>query len=380
MNEADIVDTEEIKTHKKLSIIERITTLMGKTMGGVSSMITGSGMIKGISILLIVLGWVDKNSSLGIMMEAAGNTMFYFMPIMLGYSAAKAVGLSEITGITLGAFLVYPKLIDFQVQILNQNLVFSYANSFLPIILICVFARQIEKLALAYLPELTRHIFTPFIVLAISAPIGFLVIGPLIDGVGGLILDFFYAIYGLSPIIALGLIGMLWYVFVATGIHIVLVALTMANLLNGNPDAIMGAISILVWAQTAAVLAILLKTKKRSLKKDCVSALISGMLGIAEPAVFGITLKRKKIFIISSLGGGLLGAAAAFFNLHKYTLTGGGIFGFLSYIDPATENYQEVIYAIIAATVGFAFTFLATYLVYQDKDSVRGLQEDDIVI
>ena len=215
--------------------------------------------------------------------------------------------------------------------------------------------------------------------LVVAVPISFLVIGPVASWLSGGIGALCSAVYGFNPIIAGFLVGALWQVLVIFGLHWGLVPVMYNNYSTLGYDTFVTANFTASFVQTAAVLAILLKTKDKKLKSLSVPAFLSGICGVTEPAIYGITLPKKKPFYITCLTAGIGGAIMGAFGVASYVSGGLGVFKFPCFI-PTTEAIEklgitDVMYdlrtvALIVLAV-MVLTFVIVWFTYKDNEPVK---------
>lgn len=355
--------------------------------------LAASGMLKGILAFLISIKVLDASSDTYIMFQQIGDAIFYFMPIVIGYTAAKKFKLSPLTGMTIGMALVIPtlQLSTFQAnfaaaervpEILFAGTMFesavymklfgfipvvlnNYASTVVPVIFIVAFASVIERIAKKHIPEMVQNFFVPFCVLAISLPIGFIVIGPIISILTNILQSGFSILMAFSPVLYGLILGTLWQVLVIFGLHWSVVPLMYIQLAEFGVSQVLVPAFAPSFAQTAVVAAMYFKLKDKKLKSMTIPAIISGIMGITEPAIYGITLPKMKPFIFSLIGGGVGGAMMMAFNLIAYRTGGLGIFGIFSYID-LDGNASGMYLALLSITVAAAIGFLLTIFFWND--------------
>ena len=171
----------------------------------------------------------------------------------------------------------------------------------------------------------------------------------------------------LSPVVAGLFLGASWQVLVIFGLHWGVIPIAFVNLTSLGYDYVLSMVFAASFAQTAVVLAIALKTKDQKLRALSIPAIISGIFGVTEPAIYGISLPRKKPFYIScvaaSIGGGILGFA----GVNTYILGGLGVFGIPSMINPATNDISGMVWALVAVGISMVLAFVATYVTFKDE-------------
>lgn len=371
-------DSETTKNKNILnSFIDIISSIFTPILGALAA----TGMIKGFNALFTSLGWLDPASGTYEILNIVGDALFYFLPVFLGYTAIKKFGGSPFIGMTIGAALVYPTLSQIMagepLYTLFAGTIFespiyidflgipvilmSYSSSVIPVILASYFAAKIENLFKKIIPDVVKTFLVPFFTLLVSIPLTFLVIGPVATWAANLIGAGTMRVYEISTLGAGALLGAFWQVFVIFGLHWGLVAIAMNNVMTIGSDPILAMIFAASFAQIGAVLGVWIKTKDPKVKSLSAPAFISGIFGVTEPAIYGITLPRKKPFIIScvaaGIGGGIIGAAGT--KLHF--MGGLGIFGYPSYVHPEEGMNSAFIALVIATILAFILGFVLTY-------------------
>lgn len=372
----DYVDTSN------MSIADKFIDLISGIFNPILGPMCAAGMIKGFNAMFLAFGWLSANNGTYIILNAIGDSLFYFLPVILGISAAKKFGMDGYIGATIGAALCYPTIVAmagsktalftvFKGTILQApvHMTFlgipvismNYTSSVIPIILSVWFASKVQKVARKVIPDVVKTFLVPFAILLITVPITFLIIGPVATWLGNAIAAVVSAVYNFSPILAGVLMGAFWQVFVIFGVHWGFVAVMMTNIAAIGYDPILGLSLAASFAQTGVVLAIIFQTKDEKTRSIAIPAFVSGIFGVTEPAIYGVTLPRKKPFILSciasAIGGGLIG----FFGTKVYIMAGMGIF---SIPDAIGKNgvdsgvYGLIISMAIATVLGFALQMI----------------------
>lgn len=380
------VDADE-GDNQKASFIDIISSIFTPVLG----VLAATGMIKGLVALFVALGWLQNTTGTYHILNAIGDSLFYFFPIFLGYTAITKFGGNKFIGMAIGASLVYPTLTTLTtgdpITTLFSGSVFqspiyitflgipvilmSYASSVIPIILAAYFGAKVEKFFRKVIPDVVKAFVVPFLTLLVVVPLTFLIIGPIATWAGVLLGQATLWLYNLSPLIAGLFVGGFWQVFVIFGLHWGLVPIAINNLTVNGADPILGTMFAASFAQIGAVLAVWLRTKDQKLKSLSLPAFISGIFGVTEPAIYGITLPLKRPFIISCIGGAIGGAVLGFMGSQLYMVGGLGIFGIPTYISPAGGLDRGFWGAIIAMIVGFAAGFLLTLLFGMGKGNTE---------
>lgn len=391
-NLGSVSENSDSNSDEKMGLGARFIDMISGVFQPILGVLAATGMIKGFAALILALGWVEATSGTYQLLNIAGDGLFNFLPIFLGYTAMKKFGGTPFIGMAIAAALVHPTLATLTTgevsKVLFQGTIFespihitflgtpvilmSYASSVIPIILSAFVASKVEKGLKKIIPDVVKTFVVPFFTIVIMVPLTFLVIGPISTWAGSLLGAATVWIYELSPLVAGLIIGGFWQVFVIFGLHWGLVPIAINNLTTMGYDPVLATTVMVCFAQIGAVLAIILKTKDKALKSLSVPAFISGIFGVTEPAIYGITLPLKKPFIMSciggAVGGGIIGATAG-----KLWMFGGmGVFVFPAFIKPGSGLDMSFWGAIIAMVAGFAVAFVLTYLfggINQEKSS-----------
>jgi len=389
ISESDNNKDNVSKEKKNNSVLNTLIDVISGIFQPILGVLAATGMIKGLTAMILAFGWVTTEDGLYILLNATGDAFFHFLPIFLGYAAAKKFNVIPFVGMAIGAALTYPTINQVMegdaLYTLFQGTLFetpiyielfgipvilmSYATSVVPIILSVYFASHVEKFARKVIPDVVKLFLVPFFTMLIVVPLTFLVIGPVATWISQIIGSGAAGVYELSPVLMGVLVAGLWQVLVMFGLHWGLVPIGLNNIATSGFDPILAAAAIPSFAQVGAVLAIMLKTKNEKLKTLSIPAFISGIFGVTEPAIYGITLPKKWPFIwtcvASGVGGGIIGLVGAGF----YMLGGLGIFSYPSFIGPEGISFA-VIMAIVATIIAFVLAFIIVYFTYRESTAV----------
>lgn len=346
-----------------------------------------AGIIKGLNALLVfLLGTSYSTGGTYLVLNAIGDSIFYFLPIVLGYTAAKKFNVHPIVGMIIGAALCYPTIQTDSLSAAGKaigTLPFigayytkflgipfisgNYTSTVVPVICIVALAAQIQKIAKKYVPEMLQNFFVPFFVLIISLPIGLLVIGPVVGLLTQALSNFFAALYKLSPIVTTLVVGAFWQCLVIFGLHWALVPMCMVNISNLGYDTILPGMLGTTFAATGIMIATYLKTKDPNKKALAIPATISAFCGVTEPAIYGFLLPEKTPFVFSCIGGAVGGAVMGALNAKMYVMGGLGIFAVVSYISPKGDA-SGLVAALICGAVSMLVGFLLAFFFGKKED------------
>jgi len=357
---ANVKTEEGKKESQKMNLGEKINDLVSGIFMPSINMLCACGIIQGLLTILSMCGILTAESGLYQILNAAGQVMFYYFPVVVGYNASKKFGGNPFLGMMLGAGMVYPAIQGVDLNVFGMTVNASYSSTVFPVIMLCAVAVPFEKFLDKVLPKVIRAFVTPVLVLMVCLPLGFCIIGPAATVLSNAINNFFTAINGFSPVLAGAVLAGLWQLLVMFGVHTVLAMTFIAGLMTGVPQPMMGAMGVCSFVQTGAVMAIWLKTKNRKMKDVALPAWISGLFGITEPAIYGVTLPSGNQFALTCFTSAVMGAIAALSGCTMYTMTGMGVFGIFGMINPDNPGAtlaMAVINRVLSVAAGFAVAF-----------------------
>ena len=396
------IENTENNVSKKLSIGEALIDVLSGIFQPILGLLCATGMIKGLLVVLVQFNLLTKSSGTYNLLFAVGDGFMYYLPIFLAYSAGKKFGTNIFTAMTIGCSMVYPSIVGLQngevIQKIFEGTMFEsniystflnipiilpkagYPSTVIPIIFAIFVLSKVEKIIKKSLPKMLSDLnfIVPMFSLILVVPLTFLVVGPVAVFLSQIIGVITSNAYNASPILEGIIVGGLWQILVIFGLHWGIIPLGILNLATLGYDSVMQPYFAASFAQTAAVLAIFIKTKNSKLKGMCVPAIASGIVGITEPAIYGVTLPRKKTFIMTCVGGAIGGAIIGFGKVKKYTNGALGIFGFPSYIDPQGVDTSSIKYVFIATIVAAIVGFILTYIVYNDEIKEENKNTDNL--
>lgn len=375
---------------EKGNIFNRLIDLISGCFQPFLGALTACGMLKGFNALFLYLKLYEAGSGTDLFLTAAGDCIFYFMPVAIGLTAARKFKVADFTGIAIGMAMVYPTIqasalgtgkpiMTLFANTILESPVFikvfglpiianNYTSSVVPVILVIWFASIIQRLAKRIIPEMVQTFLVPMFTILISVFFGFLIIGPIITFLTNILGSGFTALYEFSPILMSVTVGFFWQVLVIFGLHWSLIPLAMINLSTLGFDTILAASFSASFAQTAVVLAMFFKLKDKKLKELAIPAVISGIFGVTEPAIYGLTLPKKKPFVISMIGAAIGGLITGLLGAKSFIMGGLGAFGFVNHIDTASNDISSMVTQFIAVGVAMVFSFVATMLFWKDDE------------
>lgn len=346
------------------NLFDRFIALVSGLFQPMLGVLSAAGMIKGVVAILAVVG-VAETDGLYIILNAAGDGLFQFLPLVLAITSAKRFKMDQFTALALGFALVYPDIAaSFAkggVKFLGLPVIFptsSYLSTVLPIILTVWVGSKIEHFFKKVIPDVVKVFVVPFCVLLLTVPLAYLAIGPVMNYASDLVGALFTGIYGISPILYGLILGAAWQVLVMFGLHWGLVPLAILELQQNPSGTLLVASIAICFSQAGALLNIMLRTKEEKVRELAIPALISALFGVTEPAIYGITLPMRTPFIMTCVAGAIQGAFLGLMDVKMYVMGGMGLFSIPSFIN--AKNSMNLIYYLIAIAASFVLGFVLT--------------------
>ena len=367
------------KTKEKFNPINAFVSIVTSVFTPWLGVLAACGIVKGLVALFVALGVMDGAGSTYNILYSLGDCFFYFMPILLAYTASKKFGLPEFEGMIIGAAMIYPYLLGSSTNVHDSLFMIpvtmpssgDYTSSVIPIICAVAFAAWFEKLYSKYIPDTIKMFAVPLITCIVTFALTLWIIGPIAAGAGDLLGVFFNWLANFNGILLGAVVGGLWQVLVMFGLHWALIPLMLNNMAVQGFDTAMVGMFGTTFAQVGAVAAIWIKTKNKKTKSLCAPAFISAIAGVTEPAIYGITLPKKTPFYITCVVAAVVGGLLMAFGVTSYTSAGLGVFGYTAYINTMTNDISGMIWAIVLSLVSVAAAFVLTFLTYHDEPAKK---------
>lgn len=312
--------------------------------------IAASGMLKGILAVAALIGLnmygVDiKTYNTYIILNAASDALFYFMPIILARSAAKVFKTNDYIAMILGATLCYPAIVDlmtgenpvtlFGIGITQAN----YVSSVVPIIIAVFVLAYVEGFVKKIMPEVLKVIMVPTLSLLVMVPASLMIFGPIGIYFGNVVNWAYYYIMGLSPILLGAFIGGIWCVLVIFGAHRAIIPIGINDVAKTGRQNLLAFAGAANFSQAGAALGVFLKTKNKNLKTVAASATVTALFGITEPAIYGANLRLKKPMIYAVISGALGGALMGWGGSYGNAFANQGVLTIPVYAEAGTKAF-----------------------------------------
>ncbi|MCR3759738.1 beta-glucoside-specific PTS transporter subunit IIABC [Clostridium felsineum] len=360
-------DNEEISDNKT-NILSTAIDVISSIFTPMLSVMCGAGILKGILMLCTTMGWLVDTSGTYKILYAASDSVFHYLPVILAYTAAKKFKANPFVAVAVAGALLYPDITTLYAA--HKSVTFmgipviliSYPSTVIPIILSTYVLAKLEQFLNKRLPDVCKNFFTPTICLSVIVPLTFLVIGPVGDKLGKLLASGYTTLYNINPAIGGGIVGALWPILIIFGLHWGFVPIVTNNLAIYGRDTLFTITGPNNFAQAGAALGVFLKTKDSKLKAIAGSAATTGLFGITEPAIYGVTLKYKKPFVIACVGSGVAGAITGYVGAGCRGFVGTSILTLPAYIGKGFVGF------LIACAFAYLFSAIVTYLFgFSDK-------------
>lgn len=359
------------KNKQKENILNRFFSFVSGVFTPFLGALAASGILKGFITLAVTFNWMSNKSGQYLILNAASDTIFYFLPIFIAFTAAKVLKIDRFVAVAIAGALVYPSLVTamsaktairfFGIPVSSL----TYSSTVIPILLALWVLSYLQPLLDKIFPEAIRNIFTPLLSLIIMVPLTLLVVGPLGNGISDILAKVLAAIHNFSPLVAGALLGAFHQVMVIFGVHWALIALMINNIATLGKDPWLPIVCIAVFSQAGAALGVFLKIKDKKMKTLAGSSFLTAIFGITEPAIYGVNLKLKKPMYIAIGSGAIGGAIAGFGQVEANTFTFPSILAIPTYLGRGF-NFE-----IIGLVVTFILAVVGTYLFGVDNSKAN---------
>ncbi len=326
--------------------------------------LAGAGLLKAFLAAATQFGWLDATTTTYTILNAAGDGLFFFLPIFLAVNAAKRFKTNQFTSMAIAAALCYPAITALAaspdpVTFFGLPVVMvTYTSSVIPIIVAVWLQSFLERWLNRVLPSWLRNFTTPLLVLLIMVPLTLLTVGPVTSYAATAISTGIAWLFTTVPWLAGALMGGFWQVFVLFGLHWGFVPFMVNDYSTIGYSLMAGPLPAAVLAQAAATLAVMFKTRNRNLKELAGPASLSGFVaGITEPAIYGVTLRLKKPFYYGIAGGAVGGAIAAAGGSASSAFVFPSLLGLSAYMQVGNFTLQ-LIGSGVAIAIAFGLTMV----------------------
>ncbi|MCL9780086.1 sucrose-specific PTS transporter subunit IIBC [Vibrio sp. S4M6] len=378
----------------KQNVLQRLVKGLSDIFVPIIPAIVAGGLMMGIYNVLTANGLffdgksvIDANpglAGLASMINTFASAPFVFLPVLLGFSAAKKFGGNAFLGAALGMVMVHPDLLSgwgfasasvsgtvptwhifgFEIQKVG------YQGSVLPVLVSTFILAKLELGLRKIIPSVLDNLLTPLLAILIAGFITFAFVGPVTRDVGFMLGDGLNWLYDSAGALGGAVFGLIYAPFVITGMHHSFIAIEtqlLANIAVTGGSFIFPIAAMSNIAQGSASLAVGVMTRDSKLKSIAIPSGVTGLLGITEPAMFGVNLKLRYPFIAAMIGAAASSAFVTFFQVKAQALGAAGIPGIIS-ISP-----EKIGYFVAGMAISFLVTFTLTCVMAKTQRTTSGL-------
>ena len=355
------LDSNTIEDEPKASILNRIIATMSAVFAPFIYILAAAGILQGCLILINMANPSFSSTGTYEVLSFMSWAPFTFLPIFIAITASKHFKCNAFIAVACCAALVSPTWAEIASRIADGESVrflgislaeTTYTSSVLPPLFLVWILSYVERFVDKKLPEVIKSLFTPFICMIVMVPLTILVIGPLSDSLATGIANGYNYLYNLAPAVAAAVIGGLWQVVVIFGVHWGVTPMCLANYDLYGMDTFQAFQTMAVIAQAGAVFGVFIKARNKQTKNIALSAGVTGIFGITEPAIYGVNLRFKKPFICGCIAGAIGAVVGSFFNIAYYAYA--GLPGLLTVVNSITpDNPKSIIGMLLGAAISF---------------------------
>lgn len=363
--------------------LAKVFDIISGTFTPILPPLTAAGMLKAMLVLLTTFGYMSKESQTYYILSFMSDAIFFLFPVALGYTASVKFNCNPFMGMLLGGIMIHPNwntLVSAKEAVTFLGLpvrLVSYTSSVIPIILVVWVMSYVENFADKISPKPIKFFSKPLITILIMGPLALIALGPLGSVLGDGLAKAVTAINNIAPWSIPMLVGGASPLLVMVGMHYALIPIGFNELgLKGQENVVGPGMLVSNVAQGGATLGVALKTKNKDLKQLAGSAGLTALLGITEPAMYGVTLRLKKPLIAVVAGGALAGLYAGAMGVVRYSSGAPGLASLPIFIG---ENPMNIIHALIACGIAFVSSLgLAWIIGFEDpiEEEVNEVEDE----
>lgn len=332
--------------------------------------IAGGGVLKSLLMLLDLVGLMDSSSQTYQILTLVGEAPLYFLPILVAITTANKLRANALVAASAVGALILPNMLTMLEEgaelfsFSMQNI--AYAYQVFPAILTVILFAQVEKLWTKISPKPIRIFFVPMMSLVITVPIALLILGPFGYTLGQGFTAIILTIFQYVGWIAVALLATVLPFMVATGMHKAMLPYAITTLGEMGRELLYLPASLAHnIAESGACFAVSIRTKDKKLKATAISAGISALFGITEPALYGVTIQNKKVLTSVMIGSFVGGSFIGIVGLQAFVPVGPGLASLSMFI--SDELPKNILFAIFGLVISFAVAFIAALLLFKEK-------------
>lgn len=371
-------ETTDYKDEENKNPVIKALDFIAGCMTPLFSAIIAGGLIKVLLVIFgpTLLGVLSAESDTYILMNALGDAPFYFLPVLVAFTASKKLNCNSFLAVMVASVLIYPDIIsllatDQPTHLLGVIPVVhgSYSSSIIPAMLSTILLKYVEIGVDKIVPEWSKNFLKPLLIVLITAPITLCALAPLGLLVGSVLQSVINTIYGFAPWLAMTLFAAAMPFIVMTGMHWAFVPAAIMSLANpGYELMLLPAMLASNIAQAGATFGVAAKTKNSEIREMAIPAGISALLaGVTEPAMYGITLRLRKPMVAACIASGVGGLIAGLTTLKACAFATPCLTAIVQFISP--DDSKNIIYAIIVLCVSLVLSFILSFIMTKNEET-----------
>ena len=334
--------------------------------------IAGAGILKALLTVLTTAHILTSSDVIYQVFYYVADAALYYLPVMVAVTTATKLNVNRLVAVAIAAAMIFPNTMNMLAMeggakffgITLQNI--NYTGQVFPAILAVALMAIIEKEFTKVCPKPIRVFAVPMVCFGVTFPIALLLLGPLGYNIGSLLTTVILWLYGTFGWLAVGVLAAILPFMIATGMHKALVPYAVASISSPGFEMLYLPASLgHNISEGGACLAVAVKTKDEELRSAAISAGISALFGITEPALYGVTIQRKKALYGVCIGSLISGLFIGLTHIKAFVAMGPGIAGMAMFLDP--DNSMNLIWAVVGLVVAVAVSFIATFILYKDE-------------
>ena len=372
---------------EKSGKLAKVFDIISGTFTPILPPLTAAGMLKAVLVILTSLGWLAKDSQTYYILSFMADAIFFLFPVALGYTASVKFKCNPFMGMLLGGIMIHPNwnalvragdpvtLFGLPVKLV------SYTSSVIPIILVVWIMSYVESFADKISPKPIKFFSKPLITILVMGPLALIVLGPIGSILGEGLASVITSINNVAPWSIPMIIGGVMPMLVMVGMHYAIIPIGFNELgLKGHENVLGPGNLVSNIAQGGAAFCVSIKSKNKDLKQLAGSAGLTAVLGITEPAMYGVTMRLKKPLIAVCISGGLAGLYVGLMGVVRYSSGSPGLASLPIFVG---ENPMNIVHAIIGCVIAFVMSFVLTWIIGfedpVDEDEVKENEDIEVV-
>lgn len=379
MGEVDDSEAEKADNSDNKNIFMKIIDEIVGVMSPIIIALIGFGLLRALLVLLVLFGLSEESMNYQII-NTIGDSVFYFLPVLIAASAARQFKTNQFLALGIVGALLHPNMIEMMAGGEALNLFglpirsVSYSGTVVPIILIVWFMSYVDRFAERVVPEVLKTMLKPVMIVVITAPVALMILGPIGAVLGDGLFNITNYLNVNIPWLVPMFMGLFSPLLVMVGMHTVFSPLVQISFSNVGYENIRGpgALASNI-AQAGTAFGVFVKSKDKKMKQIALSASITALSGITEPALYGVNLKLKKPLIYAMISGGIAGFYAGITGLVRYSYGSPGLLTLPVFFG---ENPMNIIHALITVAIAFLVSFALTFFLGWDTEEAENNEQE----